>query len=91
MSARVRLYVANLPYTATDDDVRWLFEQNGFRLSDSMVVRDRDGNRSRGYGFIELRDPLAAANCIRTMNGALLGERPIRVEQATPRRARVAA
>ena len=86
-----RLYVSNLAWGTTEDGLRWAFESNGNRLDDAIIIRDADGARSRGFGFVEIHDPLAAAAAIRAMDGAELDGRPIKVALANPRPARRAA
>ena len=87
----VRLYVCNIPYESTEDELRFIFEANGFRLSDATIVRRPEDGTSRGFGFVEVRDPVMAANAIIVMSGADLGGRPIKLAPALPRRAREAA
>ena len=78
-----RIYVGNLPFTATEDEVRELFEQHG-TVHDVNLISDRDTGRPRGFGFVEMEDDPAEA-AIEALNGYLLGGRSLRVNEARPR------
>ena len=78
-----RIYVGNLPFSATEDEVRQLFEQHGAVLNVNLIS-DRDTGRPRGFGFVEMEDD-GAAPAIETLNGYLLGGRSLRVDEARPR------
>ena len=78
-----RIYVGNLPFSATEDDVRALFAQHGTVLDVSLVA-DRDTGRLRGFGFVEMEDDGAGA-AIEALNGSLLGGRSLRIDEARPR------
>lgn len=78
-----RLYVGNLPYTTTEDELRTLFGECG-SVSDVSVVADRDTGRSKGFGFVEMGSDDEARTAIDRMNGTTMGERQIRVDEARP-------
>jgi RNA recognition motif-containing protein len=78
-----RIYVGNLPFSATEDDVRALFAEHGTVL-DVNLIADRDTGRPRGFGFVEMEDDGAGA-AIEALNGALMGGRSLRVDEARPR------
>jgi len=78
-----KIYVGNLPYTASEEDVRQLFEQHGDVFSVSLIT-DRETGRPRGFGFIEM-DEQAAGSAIETLNGMDLGGRSLTVNEARPR------
>lgn len=78
-----RIYVGNLPFSATEDEVRQLFEQHGTVLSVDLIT-DRETGRPRGFGFVEMEDDGAGA-AIETLNGFMLGGRSLRVDEAHPR------
>jgi RNA recognition motif-containing protein len=78
-----RIYVGNLPFSATEDEVRELFAQHGAVLNVNLIS-DRDTGRPRGFGFVEMEDDGAGA-AIETLNGFLLGGRSLRVDEARPR------
>ncbi|KIX13664.1 RNA recognition motif domain-containing protein [Dethiosulfatarculus sandiegensis] len=80
------IYVGNLSYSSTDEDLRAAFEQYGEVLS-ARVITDRDTGRSRGFGFVEM-DEGAADEAIQAMNGSELQGRALRVNEARPRQPR---
>jgi RNA recognition motif-containing protein len=82
-----RLYVGNLSFNATSDSVREAFTQSG-EVTDVHVVMDRETGRSRGFAFVTMGTPQAAATAISSMNGALLDGRPLRVNEAEERKPR---
>lgn len=79
-----RLYVGNLPFNATADDVRSAFEGVG-EVSDVHLVTDRETGRARGFAFVTMGSDEAAQTAISQLNGALLGGRPLRVNEAEER------
>ena len=81
-----RIYVGNLPYTSTDEDIRALFAQHGDVIS-CTVLTDRDTGRSRGFGFVEMSDEEATA-AIQALDGTDLDGRSLRVNEARPREER---
>jgi RNA recognition motif-containing protein len=81
------LYVGNLPFSTTADDLRELFGQYG-SVTRSQVVADRDTGRSRGFGFVEMAEGGEAA--IDNLNGALFQGRNLTVNEARPREERPA-
>jgi cold-inducible RNA-binding protein len=82
-----KLYVGNLPYTATADDIRTLFEQVG-ETTDVAVIMDRETGRSKGFGFVEMATDDLAQEAIRRFNGYSLNNRPLTVNEARPREER---
>ena len=76
------LYVGNLSYNCTADDLRELFSQHG-NVSSAQVVSDRETGRSRGFGFVEMSDGGEAA--ISTLNGFEFQGRTLTVNEARPR------
>ncbi len=81
-----KIYVGNLPWSATDEDVAELFSQHGDVIS-SRVITDRETGRSRGFGFVEM-DESAANTAIEALNGVDMGGRPLRVNEAHERKPR---
>jgi cold-inducible RNA-binding protein len=75
-----KIYVGNLPFTATDADIRTLFSQHGTVESVSLPT-DRDTGRPRGFGFVEMSQA-DAARAIQALNGQDMGGRPLRVNEA---------
>ena len=80
----VRLYVGNLPYNTTDDDLQRLFSQVGEVVS-AQVMTDRDTGRSRGFGFVEMEDQQSAEEAIRKFEGQPYDNRQLTVNIARPR------
>jgi len=76
------LYIGNLPYNTTSDDLKKAFEQFG-SVSRAQVVSDRETGRSRGFGFVEMEE--GGEQAIEDMNGADFGGRRLTVNEARPR------
>lgn len=83
----VKLYVGNLPYTATEDDLRSLFSQAG-TVTSVTVVKDRDTGRSRGFGFVEMSTQEEAQKAISLFHNHNLRDRALTVNFARPREER---
>lgn len=82
------LYVGNLPFNTTADELRDAFSQFG-TVARTQVVSDRETGRSRGFGFVEMDNGGEAA--IEAMNGADFGGRSLTVNEARPREPRARA
>lgn len=81
-----RIYVGNLPYGATEDQVRDLFAEYG-TVESVVMINDRETGRFRGFCFVEMEDA-AAEQAIEALDGAEVEERPIKVNEARPREER---
>lgn len=79
-----RIYVGNLPYSATNETLAQLFSTFG-EVSEASVVIDRDTGRSKGFGFIQMASDPAAHSAISSLDGTMLDDRTIRVNEARPR------
>ena len=79
-----RLYVGNLAWTVTDQDLFDVFGEAG-KVDSSQVIIDRATNRSRGFGFVEMASEEAADAAIQNLNGREVKGRPIRVNEAQAR------
>ena len=79
-----RIYVGNLPFSATDDEVRELFGEFG-PVESVHLVTDRDTGRPRGVGFVEMVTDEGAADAISALNGRDMGGRNLNVAEARPR------
>ncbi len=79
-----RLYVGNLSYSSSEDDIREAFAQHG-EVSSIHMVTDRDSGQPRGFGFVEMVDGDQAEQAIAALNGADLGGRALVVNEARPR------
>jgi RNA recognition motif-containing protein len=80
-----KLYVGNLPFSVTEDELRSLFEKHGGVQSVS-VISDRDTGRPRGFGFVEMEEASQAESAMRALDGTQLGGRSLRVSEAQDRR-----
>ena len=79
-----RIYVGNLPYSADDQQLAQLFGAFG-EVVEATVVIDRGTNQSKGFGFVQMANDDDARNAIAGLNGTMLGNRTIRVNEAQPR------
>lgn len=80
----VKLYVGNMPYTTTEDELRTLFAQSG-AVASVAVIKDRDTGQSKGFGFIEMGTQAEAQKAITMFNRYRLGDRELTVNLARPR------
>jgi RNA recognition motif-containing protein len=80
----MNIYVGNLAYGVTDDDLREAFAEYG-EVSRANVIMDRDTGRSKGFGFVEMPDNGQAEAAINGLNDKSLSGRAIRVNEARPR------
>jgi RNA recognition motif-containing protein len=82
----MNIFVGNLSWSATEDEVRELFTTHG-TVDSVRIITDRDTGRSRGFGFVEM-DDAGAADAIQSLDGKDLGGRAIKVNEAKPREPR---
>ena len=75
-----KLYVGNLPFTATDESVRALFAAHG-TVEKLSLITDRDTGRPRGFGFIEMSNA-DASRAMQALNGTDFEGRPLRINEA---------
>ncbi len=78
-----KLYVGNLPFTATDDSVRSLFAKHG-TVEKVSLITDRDSGRPRGFGFVEMSNA-DASRAMQALNGTELEGRALKVNEAQDR------
>jgi RNA recognition motif-containing protein len=78
-----KLYVGNLPYQTTEDDLQALFESSG-EVAAINVVRDRATGQARGFAFVEMRDAEGAQRAIRELDRHSYGGRNLTVNEAKP-------
>ena len=83
------IYVGNLPWQTTQDDLYQLFAQYG-QVSKAQVISDRETGRSRGFGFVEMPDDAEAQKAIEALNESQFNGRPLTVNEAKPREPRAA-
>lgn len=82
----MKIYVGNLPFSSTEEEVRKLFEEHG-EIATLNLVNDRYTGRFRGFGFVEMDDDAAKA-AIDALDGQDFGGRPLRVNEARSREPR---
>ena len=80
----MKIYVGNLNFNTSDDDLRDAFATYGEVIS-AQVISDRETMRSRGFGFVEMSSDTAAQQAIRGLNGSDLQGRSLNVNEARPR------
>jgi RNA recognition motif-containing protein len=78
-----KLYVGNLPFSTTSEDLKELFERHG-TVESANVITDRETGRSRGFGFVEMDDSGADA-AREALNGTEVGGRSLRIDEAHER------
>ena len=83
----VKLYVGNLSYSTSEDELRTLFAQAGNVVS-VAVIKDRDTGSSKGFAFVEMTTQAEAQSAITKFHNYQLGERPLTVNMAKPREER---
>src|SRR4029077_2247410 len=79
-----RLYVGNLPFDTTEDDLHQLFSTHG-QIVSTKLITDMETGRSRGFGFVEMSTEDEAKVAIEKMNKAKVGDRELTVNEARPR------
>ena len=80
-----RLFVGNLSFGVTEDQLKVLFEEGGRQVERVSIVVDRDTGRPRGFGFVDMGNEADAQAAIRTLNGKEMGGRPLTVNEARER------
>ena len=83
----MNIYVSNLAYRVTDDDLRQLFESYG-AVDKVSIITDRDTGQSRGFGFVETPDSHAAQSAMQGLQAKTLAGRTLTVNEARPREPR---
>lgn len=83
----MNIFVGNLPYTTQDQDLEEWFSAHG-AVRSAKVIMDRETQRSRGFGFVEMDDANEANAAIEALDGQDMGGRPLRVNEARPREPR---
>ncbi len=80
-----KLYVGNLPFSTSEDELRTVFEAHG-TVASVNLISDRETGRPRGFGFVEMGEESEAESAIRALDGTDLGGRTVRVNEAQERR-----
>ncbi len=83
----MNIYVGNLPFNTSDEELETLFQQHG-EVASATVIVDRETGRSRGFGFVEMTGKSEAENAIRALNGSDMGGRALTVNESRPREPR---
>lgn len=83
----MNIYVGNLPYNITPEEVKGVFSVYG-EVAAVRLVRDRETGRAKGFGFVEMHDDAQAKAAIEAMNGQEIGGRKAVVNEARPREPR---
>ena len=82
-----KLYVGNLSYDVTDNDLEQMFQPHG-TVESAQVIQDRDTGRSKGFGFVEMGNDQEAQAAIQALNGQESNGRALTVNEARPREER---
>ena len=80
----MNIYVANISFKASEDELRELFEQHG-DVTSAKIILDKETNRSRGFGFVEMSDSESAKNAINELNGYNFLGKELVVNEARPK------
>ncbi len=83
----MNIYVGNLSYSMTEDELREAFAAHG-EVSSVKILSDRETGRSRGFGFVEMPDQSEGETAVSQLNGKELGGRALRINEARPRERR---
>jgi RNA recognition motif-containing protein len=83
----MNIYVGNLSYGMSEDELRQAFAAHG-EVSSVKILMDRETGRSRGFGFVEMPNKAEAETAIAQLNGKDLGGRALRINEARPRERR---
>ncbi len=84
-----KLYVGNLPYDTTEEDLRQMFAEAG-PVASAAIIMDRETGRSKGFGFVEMTTQADAEKAVSLFNGREMRNRQLRVDLARPRTERPA-
>ena len=80
----MNIYIGNLPYSISEDELRDLFAAHG-EVSSANIIMDRDSGRSKGFGFVEMPEKTQAEAAINAINQSDVQGRSVRVNEARPR------
>ena len=80
----MNIYVGNMSYSTSEDELRRVFEEHG-NVDSANVITDRDTGRPKGFGFVEMPDKTEAEAAIEALNGKELDGRTLTVNEARPR------
>lgn len=80
----MRLYVGNLSYKTNEDELRRIFGEHG-EVTSVAIISDRESGQSKGFGFVEMANDGEAKNAMGALDGAEVGGRQLKVNEARPR------
>lgn len=80
----MNIYIGNLPYSISEDELRELFAAHG-EVSSANIIMDRESGRSKGFGFIEMPDKAQGEAAVNAINQTDVQGRSVRVNEARPR------
>lgn len=80
----MNIYIGNLPYSISEDELRDLFAAHG-EVSSANIIMDRDSGRSKGFGFVEMPDKAQGEAAVNALNQTDVQGRSVRVNEARPR------
>ena len=83
----MRIFVGNLSFQTSEEALRALFSAEG-EVASAQIITDRDSQRSRGFGFVDMPNDAEAKNAISALNGREVEGRPLTVNEAEERRQR---
>ena len=81
---KLKIYVGNLPYSCSSEELQELFSQYG-RVGEATVIMDRETGRSKGFGFVDMSSDSEANEAINALNASQMSGRSLRVSEARPR------
>lgn len=87
MEPKNKLYVGNLPYSVTAEQLKELFAEAG-EVTDAIVISDKMSGRSKGFGFVTMKDDATAEAAMSKMDGKEMDGRPLKVSVARPMKER---
>jgi len=79
-----KIYVGNLSFAATEDELKTLFAQAG-TVTSVALIKDRDSGQSKGFAFVEMSNQAEAEKAIQMFNGKSMGSRELKVNMARPK------
>ncbi len=80
----MNIYIGNLPYSISEDELRELFAAHG-EVKSASIIMDRESGRSKGFGFVEMPDKAQGESAISALNESNVQGRNVRVNEARPR------
>ncbi|PKL42012.1 MAG: RNA-binding protein [Candidatus Riflebacteria bacterium HGW-Riflebacteria-1] len=83
----MKIYVGNLPYSATEEQLKAMFSKHG-EVATASIIIDRDTGRSKGFGFVEMPDDSKAGQAIQALNEVAMDGRNLKVNEARPKEER---